>query len=193
MQPPAERLYAGSTPVHASDYTSMLQTERLFLSPLSVEYIDDIFAEFTADVTRFMFPKPPSSRKDTEKFVHEEMEKCERNEDIMLVILEKKSREFLGCIALEKINTTHPEFGIWLKVEAHGHGYGREAADALKQWADQQLQYEYIRYPVDKRNVASRKIPESFGGIIKKEYKTVNLSGNTLDEVEYWIYSRPTP
>ena len=43
-------------------------------------------------------------------------------------------------------------------------------------------------YPVDKKNISSRKIPESLGGIIETEYKTTNMAGKILDEVEYRIY-----
>jgi len=41
---------------------------------------------------------------------------------------------------------------------------------------------------VEKRNIASRKIAESLGGMVRKEYQKLNQLGKTLEEVEYWIY-----
>ena len=38
---------------------------------------------------------------------------------------------------------------------------GKEAITALKHWADANLRYEYLAHPVDRRNGASRRIPES--------------------------------
>ena len=35
-----------------------IESERLRLMPTSVAYVDEIFAEFTAEVTAYMFPKP---------------------------------------------------------------------------------------------------------------------------------------
>ena len=48
--------------------------------------------------------------------------------------------------------------------------------------------YEHLIYPVAAENIASRKIPESLGGKVMKEYEKTNLSGRTWPFVEYWIY-----
>ncbi|MEH2435865.1 MAG: GNAT family N-acetyltransferase [Nostoc sp.] len=81
-----------------------------------------------------------------------------------------------------------PELGIWLKKSAHGHGFGREAIHVLKDWVDKNLEYNYLSYPVDKRNIPSRKIAESLRGKIFREFQQINKSGYLLDEVEYRIY-----
>ncbi|MDZ4875470.1 MAG: hypothetical protein CLLPBCKN_004866 [Chroococcidiopsis cubana SAG 39.79] len=63
-----------------------------------------------------------------------------------------------------------PEFGIWLKT-AHGRKYGLEAIRGIKNWAEQNLDYEYFLYPVNRANIASRKIPETLGGKVVREYE----------------------
>jgi RimJ/RimL family protein N-acetyltransferase len=63
-----------------------------------------------------------------------------------------------------------------------------EAITAIKKWAEENLNYEYLRYPVDRRNIASRKIPEALGGKIFRQYDRVNMSGNNLRLLEYIIY-----
>jgi len=57
----------------------------------------------------------------------------------------------------------------------------------LKAWADQNLEYDYIKYPVDKRNIASRKIPEALGGAIAGEKAKTSRSGRKLLTLEYHV------
>ncbi len=108
--------------------------------------------------------------------------------EILASILHKDTREFLGVAGLHHIDTKYPELGIWIKKSGHGQKYGREAMHALKDWADRHLDYEYIIYPVDRDNVASRKIPESLGGIVHGEYQKTTPSGSVLNTVEYHIF-----
>jgi hypothetical protein len=54
-------------------------------------------------------------------------------------------------------------------------------------WAMVNLDFDYLIYPVDRRNLPSRKIPESLGGSIKAEYEKTNASGAVLDILEYRI------
>ena len=109
-------------------------------------------------------------------------------QELQVVILNKTTEEFLGHGGISKLNTNTPELGIWIKKGAHGNKYGREAVGGLKKWAERNLIYKYLTYPVDKRNVASRKIAEALGGSIEAEYKEENTAGNLLDIVEYRIY-----
>jgi len=112
----------------------------------------------------------------------------EQGASFQAVIVDKNTGEFIGCGGLHHIDTPHPEFGIWLKKSAHGHGYGKEAIVAMKDWADQNLAYEYLIYPVDKANIASCRIPEFLGGKISGEHSDVGMGGNKLNIVEYRIY-----
>jgi hypothetical protein len=59
---------------------------------------------------------------------------------------------------------------------------------ALKTWADQNLNYTYILYPADAKNMASRRIPESLGGKIARKYTKTSETGHDLHLVEYRIY-----
>lgn len=58
----------------------------------------------------------------------------------------------------------------------------------MKDWADENLTYEYLVYPVDKANIASCRIPEFLGGQIAGERTEVGMSGNKLNTVEYRVY-----
>ncbi len=103
-------------------------------------------------------------------------------------MVNKADGSFLGCAGLHHPNTKTPELGIWLKKSAHGQGFGKEAMTALKKWADANVTYDYILYPVDEKNTASRRIAESLGGKIAREYDEINMSGAKHHLVEYRIY-----
>lgn len=164
-----------------------INSERLILIPTSLKSAREIFQEFTGDITRYMSSEPYGGLEGAKESINKWREKMRNGEDLVLDIFVKKTKEFLGRAILIHIKTGKAELGIWIKKSAHGNHYGKEAVTALKEWADKEIPYEYLYYPVDKRNIASRRIPESLGGIIKAEYKK-NISGKILDEVEYRIY-----
>lgn len=165
-----------------------LESERLLMVPISDKYTEDVFNEFSDDITTFMYPKQANDISETEEFVRKKEEELKQGITLQLVVLEKRGQEFLGCAGLHHTDTKTPELGIWIKKSAHGHGFGKEAMTAVKQWADQNLQYDYILYPVDEKNMASRSIPESMGGQIEREYDETGLAGNKLHLLEYRIY-----
>ena len=167
-----------------------IYTERLSLVPLSETYAQTICEEFTEEITTYMFPRSPKKIEETLAYIHTMIPKIAKGEELAVVILSKDTGEFLGGGGAHNLTTPTPELGIWIKKSAHGNNFGKEAVQALKQWIDENIPYTYIIYPVDRRNIPSRKIAESLGGIIEKEYQTKNMAGDTLDEIEYRIYKK---
>jgi ribosomal-protein-alanine N-acetyltransferase len=106
---------------------------------------------------------------------------------LSVAILSKEAGEFLGCFALEGIDQENPEMGGWLKESAHGRGYGREAAAGIRKWADANLQYNHILWPCASENAPSRKLAESLGGTVGREYIKKTARGNLRPFVDYWI------
>ena len=165
-----------------------ISTNRLLLQPISMKYKKDIFSEFTDEITMYMYPRSPKNISETEAFINESIAKLKNSSNLGLVILNKEYQEFLGCAGIHNITQKYPELGIWLKKAAHGNKYGLEAITAIKHWADENLDYKYLCYPVDRANIASRKIPQALGGESVKEYDKINMSRNILHIVEYRIY-----
>ncbi len=165
-----------------------IETENLLVKSITPEYSQVIFTEFTPQVTVYMYPKPFDSIEGSIEFIKKSIKENKAGTNFQCVVLKKDTGEFLGCAGVHNIGSKTPEFGIWIKKSAHGHGYGREAVVGLKKWADENLDYDYILYPADRENIASRKIPEFLGGKIVKEYSEVNKSGKKLNIVEYRIY-----
>ena len=166
----------------------IIETDRLVLKPITLDFAKDIFNEFTIEITKYMYPKPAGKIEETKEFIENSIEKLKNGIDLQMIIVNKNENEFIGCIGLHKINTLEPELGIWTKKSSHNNGYGLEAMTALIEWAHKNLKFNHLVYPVDKRNIASRKIPEKNNGKIMKETKMVGMAGNELDNYVYWIY-----
>lgn len=167
--------------------TLVLDSERLRLCPIGDAYIDLIYREFTPEIATYMYPRPASQRADTEAFVAAAQQENREGSNLNMVITLRETGEFLGCVGLHKLSDPRPEFGIWVKQSAQMHGYGREAIHTLKRWADEHLTYEYLIYPVDSRNIASRKIPESLGAAIISQYESTGGLGQDLTLIKYRI------
>lgn len=165
-----------------------IETERLRLVPVSPEYREMIFQEFTSVITAFMYPLPAAEISMTDEFIALAQQKLATNEDYEAVVLDKSTGEFLGCAGIHQIFTATPELGIWIKESAHRNGYGKEAILGLKNWGDQHLNYAYMVYPVDDRNPASLRIPEEMGAPVARAYEIKNASGNLLFISEYHMY-----
>jgi len=169
-----------------------IDTERLTLTAITAEFTTAIFEHFTPEITRFMLPAPPTSITDTEEFVRSAITALHTGEDLHLTITDRSNAEFLGLCGLHTRNLERrPELGIWLKKTAHRNGYGLEAITALKHWADKHLIYEYVIYPVDRRNTASCRIPVALGGKVIGEKKETSMGGFELDELVYAIERVP--
>jgi ribosomal-protein-alanine N-acetyltransferase len=168
--------------------TLVIVGERIFLTTDADSYDNEIFQEFTTDITHFMTPQPCKTREEFDLVRKQFAEQRANKTDILFVILKKESGEFLGCCGIHAGKDSRvPHVGLWIKKGAHGHGYGREAIRTLVQYASENLVVEGFMYPVDRRNMPSRKIPESLGGSIVDEIKVMSMSGRELDEVVYHI------
>jgi [ribosomal protein S5]-alanine N-acetyltransferase len=118
-----------------------ITTNRLCLKTLSMQYKQEIFQEFTIEITKYMNPCPPREIYDTESFIAESLEGLKNRHELVLVILTKDTQEFLGCTDIHRINSKQPELGIWLKKSAHNNAYGLEAISGIVEWAKENLDY----------------------------------------------------
>jgi [ribosomal protein S5]-alanine N-acetyltransferase len=165
-----------------------IETLNLTLKGITLDYAKDIFKEFTEDITTHMYPKPAEKIDETIEFIKDSIKQNKAGNNFQIVILDKESKEFFGCAGVHHINKKTPELGIWVKKSEHGNSYGKEVINALKEWADKNLDYKYLLYPVAEENYASRRIPEAMGGEIAREYDEVNMSGKKLHILEYQIH-----
>lgn len=167
--------------------TVRIESERVLLVPIHAGFTTPMFETFNARITRYMHPKPSDTVEEMGRFVSDSVAGLAAGTNLQMVILSRPDEAFLGCIGLHELDRPDPEMGIWLTEAAQGRGLGREAASALIAWARAQGRFACIRYPVDRRNLASRKIPEGHGGVVVGAFKAISGSGAELDLVEYRI------
>ncbi|WP_052590022.1 GNAT family N-acetyltransferase [Haploplasma axanthum] len=163
-----------------------METERLILRPVSHSDINDIFKYFDSKVTKYMYPRPSKTIEEVRTIVDSMILQRESKTDYIYSILKKSTNEFIGLVGLHNLKNVTPEVGLWTKLESHGNHYGREAASRVIQYA-KELGYKKLVYPVDKRNIASKKIPLFFNAKVIKEEIKKNRSGDTLDIEVYEI------
>ena len=168
--------------------TVQIETERLRLVPTTRVYAEDIFSEYTDAVTKYMNYPPPNDFAVFAERVEQRENDLKAGKLLHVTVLSKDSDEFLGCFAVEDLDQPTPEMGGWFKESAQGKGYGKETVAALKQWADEYLEYEYLVWPAAKENVSSCKLAESLGGRIGREYEKTNHTGAHWEYVEYRIF-----
>ncbi len=166
---------------------TVVETQRLLIKPISIEYAQSIFEEFTSEITTFMFPKTPDKIEETIEFVENSLKRNEEGSNFQTVIIDKFTNEFIGCAGVDKINSNTPELGIWIKKSKHNNAYGREVIFKLVNWTKKNLGIDYLIYPVDKRNYASKRIPELLGGKIINSYEEENQAGKLIKIVVYKI------
>lgn len=175
------------------DFESLrIESNRLLLRPVTMDDAQVIFENFTPTVTRYMSPPSPKGIDETEEFLKSTIKKRANYRDIVFAICNRETHEFLGACGLHKIDEPHPELGIWLKESAHGNRFGREAITTLVTWTRHHIRHEGLIYPVDRNNIASRKIPESLDGEIFEERIGKKMNEGTLDLVIYKIPNQQT-
>lgn len=165
-----------------------IESDRILLKPVCRKDAENIFKNFTPEITKFMAPASPKDITETEEFIESALAGLERGDDLHFVISNREDGEFLGVCGLhEHGQPACPEVGIWLKKSAHGNKYGLEAIIALKEWVERTINTDQLIYPVDRRNSPSRNIPETLGAKILEERKIQSMSGFELDEIVYGI------
>lgn len=163
--------------------TVTLETENLLLVPTVMAYVEEIFKNFDQETTKYMFPKSPEKIEETTERINHVLEKREKNEELQMTILDKTTKEFIGNAWLHRIKTKTPELGIWIKKDAYWRKAWREAVWVLIDRWNANLDFDYFVYPVDHRNIPSRKIAEAFWGIaeVDENNQIIISTKETLD------------
>lgn len=143
-----------------------IATERLRLRAYREEDAADIHDATTPDICRYMTFNPSASVEELRGVGRKWLAMATDGREVAAVIRDKDSGRFLGMGGLHYRGDPLPGLGIWIRADAHGHGYGREAIIGLAAFARETLEEKAVLYSVAKENIPSRRIPESLGGTI---------------------------
>lgn len=164
-----------------------IKTNRLSLVPVDKEHVQDIFANFNEQVTKYMLPAPASNISETYWVVGQFVNQKQEGTDYVYAITLKSGGEFIGLVGLHYLKTEMPHLRIWIKLAAHGYNYGREAIGGVIEYA-KSLGITKLCYPVDRRNIASKKIPLFYSWKLVSAFECLETQdGRTLQTERYEI------
>lgn len=166
-----------------------IETDRLILKPISFDYLEDIYENFTEEIAKYISPDvtAPSRISETAEFLKNTINDHQKNKVLTFEVTDK-NREFIGLVSIHEIKNKESSFGIWVKKEAHGKGYATEMVQALIDFISKNLDIERLFYKVEERNIASRKVAEKLGGIkVLREEEVGEKTGKKFNWVKYEI------
>ena len=154
--------------------TTILETRRLTLRPITMEDVPRFFA-FFSDAETMRFYPATRSRAETVEFVRRQLHRYKADGYGPWAVILKAGNELIGYCGL--INQTvdsklEVEIGYLINREHWRKGYASEAAIGCRDYAFNKLQVERLISLIDPRNVASI-------GVARKV-------GMTLEKTSYW-------
>ena len=166
---------------------TIIYGQRVKQRPIAMEDLEIIYINYDKEAAFYMDLFQAGNKEKASDFIKQSIKELEEQTDLNMLILDKETEEFLGYLGIYYIGKREPEIGIWINKGKQHKGYAIEAVKAAITWLKANYKFSHIKYPVDRKNIASRKIPESFNGKVKKEYLLHSCNGRELDIVEYWI------
>jgi polyribonucleotide nucleotidyltransferase len=146
----------------------VIETERLRLRPIRMEDAQDVIDSFSENVNKYLSFDRYYDLETASKFIQKRIDQMKAGTDIQLVA-EDKSGKFLGSASLHCFNNSSLIAGIWFNEKYFNQGFGSESMKALISWAEVNFNYLFVKYVVLEGNIASDKIAQKCGGILKEE------------------------
>lgn len=134
-----------------------INTNRLKLIPISYKFEEDIFNNFTPEITTYLISTPAKNIQKTRHMISKALKNWENQTDYVFAITLKDTEEFIGIVGIHAIKSDRPILGIWIKTSFQGNHYGQETIGGIIDLA-KTLKLSKIFYSVDKRNIASEKL-----------------------------------
>jgi len=168
-----------------------LESERLILKPISFEYLEEIYKNFTEKITQYLVIDilPPKHISETAEFIASAISKHTQGSELTFVVTTKDKNEFVGLTSLQNANSKEISFGLWVKEKAQNKGYASEFLKTTKKFAEKNLNPEKFVYRVEKRNLASQKLAKKLKGKLIQEYSEIGK--NTGRKFNWMIFDLP--
>ncbi len=157
----------------------VLETNRLYFRRYTLEDYPFVY-ELVSDerVMRFIGDGKPKDIDYARNLIHRMLEQYKNFDDYGLhVLLHKETNEYIGhagIVAQIIDDTFELELGYWIHPKFWGHGYGKEAANALAIYANEEMGLERYISAIQVGNIASEKIARSNNMTLEKVIKMDN-------------------
>lgn len=166
---------------------NLIINNNLQLIPISLKFANEIHDSFTNEIIEFL-PIDNVSEKleDTIEFINISIQqKIDKTDYVWVIIHENK---FAGVCGIHTIKSRQPHFGLWIKKEEQGKGIGKKLVNFILKWAISNLEIDFIKYPVDSRNIKSVRLIKDLNLELHHSYETVNIKKLKTDE--YRLYKK---
>ena len=150
----------------------VIETQRLILREYTMDDFDELYSLLSDPITMSHYPKPYDCN-GTKRWIDWCINSYKQYGFGLWVIILKETNTFIGdCgLSMQQIDgESLPEIGYHIKKEFWRCGYGKEAANAVKEWAFNNTKFETLYSYMTKDNIASYKTAESIGMKKIKEY-----------------------
>lgn len=98
-----------------------------------------------------------------------------------VVIEEKKTQKFVGCVGLWKSEPwPELELGYWILEEMQGKGYASEAAEKIKSYAFEVLKVKTLVSYIDDENLSSKNLAKRIGGVYDRKIELLDFGEHCL-------------
>lgn len=154
--------------------TPKMETARLFLREIQKEDVQNIFEGWMQDteVSRYMWWKANTDRKEAEEFVEFELGQLENPNWNRWLIFLKESKELIGnCLVFynEEDKAAHWDVSYNLGKKFWGKGYTTEAMRAVMKFAEEKLGLLECVTTYAKANTGSANVLHKLGFVDEKE------------------------
>mgnify|MGYP000701737919 CR=1 FL=1 len=168
----------------------MINTNRLFLRPISIEDNTDVFTYRSDAETNKYQGWIAESLEQIDSFILKNPKTINIPDTwFQLAILKKETNTIIGDIGIHFIgndNNSQVELGCTLNKEYHGNGYAQEALQAIITYAFTDLKKHRITASIDPRNIPSLSLFNRLG--FRKEAhfkKSMFFKGEWVDDIVY--------
>ena len=161
----------------------IIETKRLILREYKQEDLMDLFKLLSDPITMKHYPKP-YDLEGAKRWLNWCINSYNNYGFGLWAMILKDDNKFIGDCGLSIQNIDGeklPEIGYHIDKDYWLNGYGKEAANAVKEWAFENTNYTTLYSYMTKDNIASYKTAESIGMKRIKEY--------TDGEEELLVYS----
>lgn len=149
--------------------------EEIRIVPFDMEYLDDYYNGFNAEITKYQWPDPFHHIENARALLLEFLDEMQIGETLLYSVLSKEGA-FLGSVEVHGLSQACPELGVWIIGSEQNKGYAYDALNAVLDYVCSNYHKTEFYYEADIRNIGSMKLLQKFGDkyeIIKQDLEEV--------------------
>lgn len=166
---------------------STWESKDLLFQCIAPKHLKDYFENLTPNVAKYLSFDSMENDKILREFIRISQIEQQRGTCLVMAVLDKNTKEFLGSCGIHDINVRNAELGLWLKESAQGKGYGTQVVETMLQICKEHTASKSVIYCLEQENKASIGLCEKFG--FTKKYNFIiepTVLKNKLRRMSYF-------